>query len=464
MNYINNEKINDRDFRKDSEELIDFIQKSPTPYHVIDNIKKLLQENNITELSETERWELKAGQSYYVVRGASSIIAFTVPVSEDGGINYKAYNIVASHSDSPTFKIKENPEIHGDKHYVSLNVEKYGGMIMSTWLDRPLSIAGRAVVSDDSGVKEYLIDIDKDLVVIPNLAIHMNRNINEENRLNAQKDMLPLFGDERAENRFNEYIKSYIGYSTNSMECLKDDLMEDSDNISGYASKDISTELFLYNRERGSIWGYNDEFISAPRLDNIQCAYSSVKAFIRGKNNVSDSINVCCIFNNEEVGSTTRQGADSTFLSDVLERISIVSGMDKEEYMMTLAASFMISADNAHALHPNHQEKADPTNHPYMNGGIVIKFNGNQKYTTDAVSQAVFKGVCKRAGVPYQTYFNRSDITGGSTLGNISNSHVSINTVDIGLAQLAMHSAYETAGVKDTTYMIAALSEFYRGC
>lgn len=433
-----------RDYYKDSYDLIEFINKSPSPYHVIDNIRRMLSDIGMQELSEKDKWKLKAGQGYYVIRGASSIIAFAMPEHK-----YKAYNIVASHSDSPSFKIKENPQMPGDNHYVSLNVEKYGGMIMSTWLDRPLSIAGRAIVADGRNVREYLVNADKDLVVIPNLAIHMDRKINDGYSFNAQKDMIPLFGDADASGKFDEYIKELTG-------------------LTDIQPEDISTDLFLYNREKGTILGYNNEFICAPRLDDIQCAYSSVIAFTeayankkRKKENSSACVNVCCVFNNEEVGSTTQQGADSTFLSDVLERISIASDMNREEYMMALASSFMVSADNAHALHPNHQEKADPTNRPYMNGGIVIKHNGNQKYATDAVSQAVFKSICKKADVPYQTYANRSDITGGSTLGNISDSHVSINTIDIGLAQLAMHSAYETAGVKDTTYMIEALTEFY---
>ncbi len=489
--------MGDRDYYNDSYNLIDFIEKSPSPYHVVDNIRKLLSDSGMTELSEKEKWILEPGHGYYVVRGMSSIIAFTMPEnnnslaqnnsltsnksSADNKVlncyekcQFCGFNIVASHSDSPSFKIKENPQMPGDNHYVSLNVEKYGGMIMSTWLDRPLSIAGRAVVADGRHVSGYLVNADKDLVVIPNLAIHMDRKINEGYSFNAQKDMIPLFGDENAKDKFDEYVRELVNIA-----CKNSDKDADCE-TKAYCDKetdiDISTELYLYNRERGTIWGYNDEFISAPRLDDIQCAYSSVTAFIEtyeevhsGKSkkavgsslNSEKHVNVCCVFNNEEVGSTTRQGADSTFLSDVLERICIVSGKSREEYMMALAQSFMISADNAHAVHPNHQEKADPTNRPYMNSGIVIKFNGNQKYTTDAVSYAVFKNICKRAGVPYQTYANRSDIAGGSTLGNISNSHVSVNTVDIGLAQLSMHSAYETAGVKDTTYMIKALKEFY---
>lgn len=436
-------QFTDEQFKKDSEQLIDFIYKSPSPYHVVNNIAAVLNENGFIRLSEGKAWKINPSGRYYVIRGGSSIIAFNMPKAE----SYKGYNIAASHSDSPSFKIKENPEITTDKHYISLNVEKYGGMIMSTWLDRPLSVAGYAVAIGRSGIKEYLVNADKDLLVIPNLAIHMNRSVNDNTSLNPQKDMLPLFGDINAKDNFDEYIKS----------CIQS---EDKDKES-VADESLTTELFLYNREKGRIWGCNDEYISAPRLDDIQCAYSSLMAYIKALGEISDDydkVNVCCVFNNEEVGSTTMQGADSTFLSDVLERISIAYGLDREKYMMAIASSYMVSADNAHAVHPNHTDKADLTNRPYMNEGIVIKFNGNQKYTTDSVSYAIFKDICDKRNVPYQTYANRSDIAGGSTLGNISISHVSVNTVDIGLAQLAMHSAYETAGVKDTTYMIEALT------
>ena len=433
-------------FDETNRELLAFLNHSPSAFHATANMCEMQKEAGCTRLYEGEKWKLEAGRGYYVTRNDSALIAFFIPKKD-----FTGFQIMASHSDSPVFKIKANAEIEVENQYVKLNVEKYGGMICSTWLDRPLSVAGRAVVADDEGVKEYLVNADKDLVVIPNLAIHMNRNINDGNTFNAQKDMIPVFGDENAKDKFDDYIRSRISAVLGTQ----------SANIDNGA--DVTTELFLYNRERGTIWGYNDEFISAPRLDDIQCAYSSVEAFVRaGNNQCTPYVNVCCIFNNEEVGSTTRQGADSTFLSDVLERISIAAGMDREAYLMSLSSSFMISADNAHAVHPIHQEKADPTNKPYMNGGIVIKFNGNQKYTTDAVSYAVFKNICRKADVPYQTYANRSDIAGGSTLGNISNSHISINTVDIGLAQLAMHSAYETAGVRDTGYMIASLSEFYK--
>ena len=415
-----------------AEKLLTFIKESPTAFQAVEMMKTRFTENGFTELKEDEHWEIKNGGKYFVIRNHSAIIAFTVPeVSSD------VFHIIASHSDSPSLKIKENPEMV-ENGYVKLNVELYGGALLAPWFDRPLSVAGRLIVKEDEKICEKLVTVDKDMLMIPNLAIHMNREANSGYKYNVQKDMLPLYGLESAKGSFFKTVAEAAGVK--------------EEDILGH-------DLFLYNRMSGTVWGSEEEFVSAPRLDDLQCAFSSMEGLIAGKN--EKSICVHMVMDNEEVGSGTRQGADSTFLSDVLERISIASDMDREEYMMALASSFMISADNAHAVHPNHQEKADPTNRPYMNGGIVIKYNGNQKYATDAVSAAVFKSICKKAAVPYQTYANRSDIAGGSTLGNISDSHVSINTIDIGLAQLAMHSAYETAGVKDTTYMIEALMEFF---
>ena len=424
------------------EDLFAFLNAGVSAFHSTAAAVKILEENGYQNCPESAAWELVPGGRYYTTRNGSAVLAWRMPKGELTG-----WHVTASHSDSPAFKIKENPEMRVENAYTKLNVEGYGGAILNTWLDRPLSVAGYAVAIGRSGIKEYLVNADKDLLVIPNLAIHMNRSVNDNTSLNPQKDMLPLFGDINAKDNFDEYIKS----------CIQS---EDKDKES-VADESLTTELFLYNREKGRIWGCNDEYISAPRLDDIQCAYSSLMAYIKALGEISDDydkVNVCCVFNNEEVGSTTMQGADSTFLSDVLERISIAYGLDREKYMMAIASSYMVSADNAHAVHPNHTDKADLTNRPYMNEGIVIKFNGNQKYTTDSVSYAIFKDICDKRNVPYQTYANRSDIAGGSTLGNISNSHVSVNTVDIGLAQLAMHSAYETAGVKDTTYMIEALT------
>lgn len=427
---------NNSNYRNTSKELMAFIKKSPTAFHVVNNFSKMLESAGFVKLNEMDRWEIKPNGKYYVTRNDSSIIAFRMPENVD----FYNFQISAAHSDSPAFKIKENPEMIEDSNYVTLNVEKYGGMLMAPWLDRPLSVAGRVIIKDGNTLKPVLINVDRDLCVIPNLAIHMNRDANNGIKYNPQKDMIPLFGEISSKNKFKELIAKEA----------------DTD-----AEAIISIDLFVYNRELGTIWGAENEFISAPRLDDVMCAYSCINALIKSKETNKESVNVCAVFDNEEVGSTTKQGADSSFLSDVLSRISMCTGKDSEDFVRACASSFMLSADNAHAVHPNYKEKADPTNRPYMNKGIVIKYNANQKYTTDAISAAVFKEICKKAGVEVQSYVNRSDIPGGSTLGNISNSHISINTVDIGLAQLAMHSPYETAGVKDTESMIKAVKKFY---
>lgn len=416
-----------------TKELLDFIKNSPSCYHAIENIKKELDNDGFECLLEGSDWNLQSGKKYYVIRNYSSIIAFKVPSS-----NFKGFNIVSSHSDFPTFKLKENFQLEVDKKYIKLNVEKYGGMIMSTWFDRPLSIAGRVIVKKENKFETKLVDIDKDLVLIPNLAIHMNRSVNEGYSYNAQKDTLPLY--------------SGIEGKDSLISKIAENVDEKEENILGY-------DLFLYNRMAPSIWGANDEFVSTPKLDDLQCAFASLKAFLEGEN--ENTVSVLAVFDNEEVGSGTKQGADSTFLSDTLTRINNSFGRTEQDYLKAIASSFMVSADNAHALHPNYAEKADDTNRPYMNDGIVIKYNANQKYTTDAISSAIFKTICDDVDVPYQSFTNRSDIAGGSTLGNISNSHVSLNTVDIGIPQLAMHSSYETGGVKDTYYLVKALKNFF---
>lgn len=415
------------------EELFQFIENSPSCFHAIETIRKKLNAEGFIELVEGRSWQIEKGKKYYVTRNLSSIIAFKIPEND-----FKNFHIVASHSDSPTFKIKENAEIEVNNKYVKLNTEKYGGMICSTWFDRPLSIAGRILVKEGNLVKTHLVNIDKDLVIIPNLAIHMNRAVNDGYKYNAQIDMLPLYGDNTSKGSLMKTVAQSVGVEEDSI---------------------LGTDLFLYNRMRGTKIGANSEYISSPRLDDLECAYASLSAFLSETN--SNSASVYCVFDNEEVGSGTKQGADSTLLYDVLRRINMCLGNSEEDYYKLIASSFMISADNAHALHPNYSDKSDPTNKVYMNDGIVIKYNANQKYTTDAVSASIFKSICDSVNVPYQTFTNRSDILGGSTLGNISNAHVSLNTIDIGLAQLAMHSTYETAGAKDVTYLIDALKAFY---
>lgn len=411
-----------------NQNLLDFLERSPSSYHAVANMAAVLTDAGFVRLNEGERWALAAGQKYYVTRNGSALIAFQIPKAD-----YAGFQIMASHSDSPVFKMKSNAEIEVDKKYMKLNVEKYGGMICAPWLDRPLSVAGRLVVQSDGGVETRLVAVDRDLMIIPNLAIHMNRNVNDGYEWNAQKDMLPLIGGMDAKGGLMKLIAAEAG-------------VEEADIL--------DMDLFLCQRMKGTVLGLNGEFIASPRLDDLQCAFASLTGFLAAS--PLDSVAVHCVMDNEEVGSGTKQGAASTFLKDVLHRINAGMGRSEEEYLMSLASSFMVSADNAHSVHPNHTDKADPTNRPYMNEGIVIKYSANQKYTTDAVSGALFKSICKQADVPCQTFHNRSDMLGGSTLGNISNTQVALNTVDIGLPQLAMHSPYETAGSKDTAYLVEA--------
>ena len=413
--------------------LISFLDESPTAFHAVASIKKKLVANGYSELAESEKWELTEGGKYFVTRNDSSIIAFRVP-----SFNFAGFMISAAHSDSPAFKVKENPEIV-ENGYVKLNVEGYGGMLMAPWLDRPLSVAGRVIVKSGNRYEVKLVNVDRDLLIIPNVAIHMNHDANKNQTWNAQVDMLPILGSA------DETKGTFMRIVAEAAEVNEDEI--------------ISHDLFVYARDKGKIWGGSDEYISAPHLDDLQCVYGCLEGFL-GANN-SSSVPVLAVFDNEETGSLTKQGADSTLLEDVLKRISLSCSKDEEGYYRAVSSSFMVSADNAHALHPNHPEKADPVNRPAINKGIVIKFNAAQHYTTDAVSCAVYRDLCESNDIPVQVFTNRSDSRGGSTLGNVSNAHVSLNTVDIGLAQLAMHSCYETAGAKDTKYLIDAMTIFY---
>lgn len=418
--------------KKTARELLDFLEKSPSPCHAAANMAQMLEEKGFQRLEEAERWELQPGGGYYVIRNDSAIIGFRIPEGP-----WKGFHIVASHSDSPTFKIKENPEMEAEG-YVKLNVERYGGMLCAPWLDRPLSVAGRVAVREKGAVRTRLVCVDRDLLLIPNLAVHMNRQANEGLSYNAQKDMLPLLGTTEAKGSFWKLVAEAAGVGEEEI---------------------LGHDLYLYNRQKGCIWGAEEEFLSCGRLDDLQCGFASLKGFLAGKKERWAA--VVCVLDNEEVGSSSRQGAASTFLRDVLWRINRGLGGDEEDYLCWIAGSFLISADNAHAVHPNYGEKADPVNRPQINGGIVIKFSANQRYCTDAYSAAVMKELCREAGVPYQVFTNRSDMLGGSTLGNISLSQVPVATVDIGLPQLAMHSPYETAGVRDTGYLIRALERYF---
>ena len=425
-----------QDWEKRCEDLLQFIEKSPSAFHAAANLAAMAKGKGYTELEEAEDWQITRGGRYFVTRGDSTIAAFSIPEADIKQI--KGFHIVAAHSDSPTFKIKENPEMSVEEQYIRLNTEKYGGMLPQTWLDRALSVAGRAAVKQENEVITRLVNVDKDLMVIPNLAIHMNREAGKGQEYNAQADLLPLYGEAKEGRPFLEHVAEAAGVKQEEL---------------------LAYDLFLYVREKGRRFGGRGEYILSPRLDDLQCAFAAMSAMVESY--PKNYVNVCAVFDNEEVGSTTRQGADSSFLHDVLWRIGEALGQTDVWLRQRFAESLFISADNAHAVHPNHPEKADPTNRPYLNGGIVLKYHGGQKYTTDAYTGAVLKELCRRADVPVQTYCNRSDMPGGSTLGNISASHVSVPSVDIGLPQLAMHSAMETAGARDTEYAVRLFKTFY---
>ena len=418
---------------KETENLLGFIEKSPSSFHVIENLKDEFLKKGYTQLFEGDKWNVKHGEKYFVIRNGSSFMGFNIPKK-----SFDSYMICASHSDSPSFKLKPDFEAEASGLYVKFNVEKYGGMIYSSWLDRPLSVAGRVVYADKKGITSSIVNIDRDLCLIPSLAIHMNKEANSGYALNPQKDMLPLSGSIATKGAL---------------------LMEIASSLKIDADAIIDYDLFLYNRTESKIWGTENEYFSSSRIDDLQCVYSSKSAFLEVEN--QKAMNIISVFDNEEVGSGTKQGAMSTFLTDTLERLCESLKISSSEFKQITSNSFILSADNGHALHPNYPEKNDITSFPTLNGGVLIKYNANQQYTTDGVSGAIFKEILKKNDIPYQAYVNRSDIPGGSTLGNLLNRHLSVNSIDIGAPQLSMHSAYETAGVKDTTYLIDAIKAFY---
>lgn len=407
------------------QKLKEYLDYSPSQYHAVENLKQMLLQAGYMQLNEAEHWELQTGKCYFVIRGGSALIAFRIPKGKPTG-----FMMSAAHSDRPTFKVKENGELTGV--YTRLATEKYGGMLISTWLDRPLSIAGRVMVETAEGMKSRLVNIDKDLLLIPNVAIHMNRKANEGYTWNPAVDTLPLAGGKDAAGKLQAKLEETAG------------------------GKIISHDLYLYLRQKASLWGVSEEFISAQGLDDLACVFGCAQGFLQAK--PGSNVPVLCVFDGEEVGSATVQGADSTFLENVLSRICYSCDWDME---CLLSQSFMVSADNGHAIHPNHPEYADANNAPVVNGGVTLKYNAAQKYTTDAISAGIFRMVCKKAGVKVQTYYNRADLPGGSTLGNISLAHIAVPTADIGLPQLAMHSSMETAGVEDVRDLVSAMTVYY---
>lgn len=405
--------------------LLSFIDNSPTAYHAVDMVKRELIENGYTEVTLKDGKFITDGGKHFVVSGGSSIIAFS---GKGNG-----FMITASHSDSPSFRVKNSFELQGT--YNKLSVEKYGEMIHYTWLDRPLSVAGRVVLRTDGGIEERLVNIDKDALIIPSVAIHLNRGVNDGAKHNPAVDLVPLIGMGKGD-------ASLEGAIANMLSVNREDI--------------ISHDLFVYNRDKGRVCGIADDLVVSPRLDDLECVHASLQGFLASGGDCG-TVKVLAVFDNEEVGSETKQGAASSFLFDTLKRIA---GGDDNYYAM-IENSFMVSADNAHAMHPNHPELSDKDNAPILGGGVVIKHNGNQRYTTDGVSDAILRRIAEKANVTFQHYYNRADIPGGSTLGSIATTKVPLSSVDIGLPQLAMHSANETAAVSDYLSMESLLTAFY---
>ena len=410
---------------KRTKALMAFLDASHSQYHAVAYLAETMEKAGYTRLQETEKWELAPGGKYYLTRGGSTLLAFRIPNAQA-----KGFLMSAAHTDRPTFTVKENGELTGK--YTRWATERYGGMLIAPWLDRPLSVAGRVMVETENGVESRLVDIDRDLMLIPNVAIHMNRKANEGYNWSVERDAVPLLGSKDAKGKLQKQLEKQAG------------------------GKILGHDLTLYVRQKATVWGMDKEYLSAAALDDLSCVWGCTQGFLQAEE--SENIPVLCAFDSEEVGSGSAQGADTRTLELVLSRICDALGLDQA---VMLANSFMVSADNGHALHPNHPELADPTNAPVLNEGVVVKFNAGLKYTTTGLSAAVFRKVCQKANVPLQTYCNRPDIPGGSTLGRVSICHVTVPSVDIGLPQLAMHSCYETVGVEDTLHLEKAMQCYY---
>ena len=410
--------------------LLNRIAASPTAFHAVDTARRQLEEAGFAALNAAESWQLTAGGKYYLTANGSTLIAFRLPAGRPTG-----FMVSASHSDAPCFKLKPGCERAAAGHYVQLNTERYGGTLNNTWFDRPLGIAGRVLAEQDGRIVNRLVALQQDVAIIPNVAPHLNSEANTGFKANLNVDTYPLTALSGGEGALMELIAAEAGV--------------EKDSILGH-------DLYLVCRDRGAVVGVKGEFISSPRIDDLGCAFGCLDGFLTAGE--SDAVAVYCLFDNEEVGSATKQGGASTLLQNVLQRIADGCGCSAAQL---LEGSFLVSADNAHAIHPNHPEFSDPHNAPVLNGGVVIKYNANQRYTTDGVSAALFTALCREAGVSVQRYANRSDLPGGSTLGSIATTQTPMRAVDIGLAQLAMHSCYETMGSADYAQLVSAMQAFY---
>ncbi len=426
------------DFAND---LIDFVHHSPSPFHVVKTIEDRLALAGARKLGLTERWRLSPGEQYYVTRNGSALIAFALG---SGDVAERGFRLIAAHTDAPSFKIKPSPEMVVENVYLKFNTEVYGSPILNTWLDRPLSVAGRVSLkgADPFHPEMRLVHLKRPIVMIPNQSLHMNRQVNEGLELNKQKDMLPLVaGVDKGFEKDGFLIR-----------LLAEELSVEADRV-------VDFDLFLHEHERGTIVGLNQEFISSTRLDDLAMVHAGLHAFLHAE--LAETTRVLVCYDNEEVGSRTKQGADSPFLRTLLERIVYALGHDREDFFRAIYHSFLLSADMGHGLHPNAVDKHDPVNRPVLNGGPIIKVAANQNFATDGDSAAVYEMLCREAGIPVQRFVSRSDMQGGSTIGPVSASQLDMRTLDVGNPTLAMHSIRELGGVLDHWYITRSFERFY---
>lgn len=427
--------------KKFAKNMLDFIYESPTQFNAVEVSAETLEKNGFEKLNPKENWKLEVGKKYYITKNSSALVAFKINSDE---VEKEGFRIIGSHTDSPGFRIKPNAEMESCGAYLKLNTEGYGGMILSTWLDRPLAMAGRVFLRGENPFKpvEKIVNINKPVCIIPNLAIHMNRSINDGYKYNKQTDMLPLVG----------LINEQLEKDNYMVKLLASELNVEVEEI-------IDFDIFLYEYEKGCFTGANEEFISTGRLDNLSMYYSSVEALLDSDS--KSGISIAVGFDNEEVGSATKQGADSNMLLNILERICISLGKDRQQFFEAIENSFIISSDLAHAVHPNVNGMADPTNRPVMGKGPVIKVHAGQAYTSDGYSISVYKEICRECGVEYQEFVNKSDQRGGSTIGPISSTHIDIPSVDIGAPILSMHSIRELGCSEDFYNTYKTFVKFY---
>lgn len=422
-------------------EVIEFIDESPSTYHVVKNCSDILDENGFERIMPREKWEIKKGGKYFLKKSSSTIIAFTVGENFDVK---KGFKIFGAHTDSPCFRIKPSPEIVTE-NVVRLNTEVYGGPILSTWFDRPLSIAGRVIVKGENSFfpRTVKIKIDEPLLTIPNLAIHQNREVNNGVKIDKQNDVLPVISLINKNFEREGYLERVILEKTG---IKKEDI--------------IDFDLYLYATEKGCLLGANEEFMSSPKIDNLASVYTGLIGLLEAEEN-QDRINIFVAFDNEEIGSATKQGADSNYLLNTLERISLALGLSRGDFLQMLESSYILSADAAHAAHPAHLGKTDPTNRGKINEGISIKISAKQKYTSDGYSIAVIKQLIEGTEIQIQPFVNESNELGGSTIGPISSTHLDIDGVDLGVPMLAMHSVRELCGIFDVFYLKELAKEFF---